>query len=125
MAPNRDTPTTILLCESDRDAFHLADGAWRSAIADAVGCPGAWRMAREVKAHVARYRRLAWPQEGSMARVIGECAAILTPIKWRASPRAAVATAAHVDGLLADIPDIRRLNPHHFAERAVQHSAAR
>ena len=32
------------------------------------------------------------------------------------SAGAATAMAAHLDGLLTDIPDIRRLNPEYFAE---------
>ena len=65
----------------DREAFHSADEAFHAAIADAGGYPGIWKMVQQVKVHVDRYRRLTLPQEGRMARVIGEHAAIWTAIE--------------------------------------------
>jgi DNA-binding GntR family transcriptional regulator len=100
----------------DREAFHSADEAFHAAIADAGGYPGIWKMVQQVKVHVDRYRRLTLPQEGRMARVIGEHAAIWTAIEAGDAGAAALAMAAHLDGLVADIPDIRRLNPEYFAE---------
>ncbi len=101
---------------ANREAFHSADEAFHAAIADAGGYPGVWRLVQQVKVHVDRYRRLTLPQEGRMARVITEHAAILTMIEARDAAGASVAMAAHLDGLAADIADIRRLNPDYFAE---------
>lgn len=55
-----------------------------------------------------------------MARAIREHAAIATAIESGDGARAARAMGNHLDGLLADIPNIRRLNPDYFAgdERA-------
>lgn len=100
----------------DRDAFHLADEAFHAAIADAGGYPGIWRLIQQVKVHVDRYRRLTLPQEGRMERVIAEHALILASIEAGDAAGGALAMAAHLDGLAADIPDIRRLNPDYFAE---------
>jgi GntR family transcriptional regulator, rspAB operon transcriptional repressor len=100
----------------DRDAFHLADEAFHSAIADAGGYPGIWTLVQQVKVHVDRYRRLTLPQAGRMKRVIAEHSLILTRIEAGDAVGAALAMAAHLDGLAADIPDICRLNPNYFAE---------
>jgi DNA-binding GntR family transcriptional regulator len=100
----------------DRDAFHSADEAFHAAIADAGGYPGIWKLVQQVKVHVDRYRRLTLPQEGRMARVISEHSGILTMIETADGAAAAAAMALHLDGLVADIPDIRRLNPDYFAE---------
>jgi len=51
-----------------------------------------------------------------MARVISEHSGILTMIEAADGSGAADAMAVHLDGLVADIPDIRRLNPDYFAE---------
>jgi DNA-binding GntR family transcriptional regulator len=100
----------------DRDAFHSADEAFHAAIADAGGYPGIWKLVQQVKVHVDRYRRLTLPQEGRMARVIAEHSEILTMIEAADGSAAAGAMGVHLDGLVADIPDIRRLNPDYFAE---------
>jgi GntR family transcriptional regulator, rspAB operon transcriptional repressor len=101
---------------SDRGAFHSADEAFHGAIAHAGGYPGIWKLVQQVKVHVDRYRRLTLPQEGRMKRVIAEHAAVLARIQAADPAGAALAMAAHLDGLAADIPDIRRLNPEYFAE---------
>ena len=100
----------------DRDGFHSADESFHAAIADAGGYPGIWKLVQQVKVHLDRYRRLTLPQEGRMARVIAEHSAILTRIEAADESGAGAAMAVHLDGLVADISDIRRLNPDYFAE---------
>ena len=100
----------------DSEAFHQADEAFHGTIAEIAGHPGIWKLIQQVKVHVDRYRRLTLPQEGRMIRALGEHAAILAMIEAGDSAGAATAMAAHLDGLLTDIPDIRRLNPDYFAE---------
>jgi GntR family transcriptional regulator, rspAB operon transcriptional repressor len=102
----------------DRNAFHQADEAFHGAIAEAAGYRGIWTLVEQVKVHVDRYRRLTLPQEGRMTRAIREHAAIAAAIESRDGARAAEAMGVHLDGLLADIPNIRRLNPHFFADDA-------
>jgi DNA-binding GntR family transcriptional regulator len=100
----------------DRNAFHFADEAFHAAIADASGYPGIWKLVQQVKVHVDRCRRLTLPQEGRMERVVCEHARILMGVEAGDAAGAAAAMAAHLDGLAADIPDIRRLNPSYFVE---------
>ena len=102
----------------DRNAFHQADEAFHGAIAEAAGYRGIWTPVEQVKVHVDRYRRLTLPQEGRMRRAIREHAAIAAATESRDGARAAVAMGIHLDGLLADIPNIRRLNPNYFADDA-------
>jgi GntR family transcriptional regulator, rspAB operon transcriptional repressor len=100
----------------DRNAFHQADEAFHAAIAEAAGYRGIWMLVEQVKVHVDRYRRLTLPQEGRMTRAIREHAAIASAIESGDGARAAEAMSVHLDGLLADIPNIRRLNPDYFAD---------
>ena len=99
----------------DRGAFHQADEAFHCAIAEAAGYRGIWTLVEQVKVHVDRYRRLTLPQAGRMARAIAEHSAIAAAIEAGDSARAAQAMGVHLDGLLTDIPSIRRLNPDYFA----------
>ena len=102
-------------CAGDRNAFHQADEAFHAAIAEAAGYRGIWTLVEQVKVHVDRYRRLTLPQEGRMERAIGEHAAIAAAIESGDGARAAEKMGVHLDGLLTDIPKIRRLNPDYFA----------
>src|SRR5208282_2143668 len=79
------------------------------------GYRGIWTLVEQVKVHVDRYRRLTLPQEGRMERAIGEHAAIAAAIESGDGARAAEKMGVHLDGLLTDIPKIRRLNPDYFA----------
>jgi GntR family transcriptional regulator, rspAB operon transcriptional repressor len=99
----------------DRDAFHQTDEAFHRAIAEAAGYRGIWSVVEQVKVQVDRYRRLTLPQAGRMARAIREHAAIAAAIESGDGARAARAMGVHLDGLLSDIPGIRRLNPDYFA----------
>jgi GntR family transcriptional regulator, rspAB operon transcriptional repressor len=105
----------------DRNAFHQADEAFHSAVAEAAGYRGIWTLVEQVKVHVDRYRRLTLPQEGRMARAIREHAAIAAAVQSGDGLRAAQAMGVHLDGLLADIPNIRRLNPDYFVGDAGAH----
>ena len=98
----------------DQDAFHRADEAFHGALADVAGYPGIWSLVQQVKVHVDRYRRLTLPQQGRMTRARTEHAAIAEAVEAHDAARAAAAMAAHLDGLLTDMPDITRLNPTYF-----------
>jgi DNA-binding GntR family transcriptional regulator len=126
LAAERATPSQILALRTllehqaeasaagDQDAFHRADEAFHGALADAAGYPGIWALILKVKIHVDRYRRLTLPQLGRMMRARAEHVAIAEAVAAHDPARAAAAMAAHLDGLLSDIPDISRLNPDYF-----------
>ena len=104
----------------DRNAFHQADESFHRAIAEAAGYLGIWTLVEQVKVQVDRYRRLTLPQEGRMARAIREHAAIAAAIESGDGAHAADAMGAHLDRLLSDIPNFRRLNPEYFADDALR-----
>ena len=98
----------------DQDAFHEADEAFHAALAEAAGCPGIWALVQQVKIHMDRYRRLTLPQLGRMTRAREEHRAITEAIAAHDAAAASAAMMAHLDGLLRDMADIRRLNPDYF-----------
>jgi GntR family transcriptional regulator, rspAB operon transcriptional repressor len=71
-----------------------------------------------VKLQVDRFRRLTLPQEGRMARVHRDHAAIVAALEARDGDAAAAAMAAHLATLQHSIADIRKAYPGYFAEEA-------
>jgi DNA-binding GntR family transcriptional regulator len=98
----------------DEDGFHAADEAFHAAVADAAGYPGLWRVVRQVKIQVDRFRRLTLPEAGRFTRVLTEHEAVLRAITRRDPAGAAAAMGAHVGGLLADLGAIARAHPESF-----------
>ncbi len=102
----------------DEEAFHAADEAFHAAIAEAAGYPGIWELVQQVKLQVDRYRRLTLPQEGRMARVCSDHAAILAAIEGRDGDAAASAMAGHLATLQSSIDEIVKAYPGYFIEEA-------
>jgi DNA-binding GntR family transcriptional regulator len=98
----------------DRDGFHQADEMFHAAIADVAGYPGIWTLIQQVKVHVDRYRRLTLPQQGRIARTIGEHEAILGAIEAHDPLAAGIAMQVHLERLLADISATQNINPEFF-----------
>jgi GntR family transcriptional regulator, rspAB operon transcriptional repressor len=103
---------------NDRDAFHHADEAFHAGIADVAGHPGIWTLIQQVKIHVDRYRRLTLPQQGRIARAIGEHEAILDAIKAHDPARARIAMQTHLERLLGDISATQSINPEFFDQQS-------
>ncbi|MBZ9872294.1 GntR family transcriptional regulator [Mesorhizobium sp. BR1-1-9] len=101
---------------ADEAAFHAADEAFHAEIARAAGYPGIWSLVQQVKTQVDRYRRLTLPQQGRMARVLKDHAAVLAGLEARDGAAAAVAMAAHIDQLRLDIGTIRSVYPDYFTD---------
>jgi DNA-binding GntR family transcriptional regulator len=99
---------------SDNEAFHQADELFHATVAEVARHPGIWTLIQQVKIHVDRYRRLTLPQEGRIARAIGEHEAILEGIESRDAARARSAMEAHLERLLRDISATQNINPDFF-----------
>lgn len=101
---------------ADEAAFHAADEAFHAEIARMAGYPGIWSLVQQVKTQVDRYRLLTLPQEGRMARVRRDHAAILDGLEARDPDAAAAAMEAHIEQLRLDIDVIRNAYPDYFAD---------
>lgn len=92
----------------DRAAFHRADEAFHSKIAEMSGFPGIWRQVLQVKVQVDRYRRLTLAQEGRMLEVIADHERVLEGITSGSADAAIDAMCAHLDKVLpADVASAR------------------
>lgn len=89
----------------DRAAFHRADEAFHSRIAEISGFPGIWRQVQQVKVQVDRYRRLTLTQEGRMAEVIADHERVLAALTAGSADKAVDAMCLHLDKVLPkDVP---------------------
>lgn len=84
----------------DRAAFHRADEAFHSKIAEISGFPGIWRQVLQVKVQVDRYRRLTLTQEGRMLEVIADHERVFEGITSGSADAAVDAMCAHLDKVL-------------------------
>ena len=87
---------------------------FHSAIADGPGCGLAWNAISDIKAHMDRVCNLQLRHPDSMTRLIAEHEAIITAIDARNAEAAATAMRSHLNGILADLPQIEADNPDLF-----------
>jgi GntR family transcriptional regulator, rspAB operon transcriptional repressor len=104
------------LCAKNKDynAFHRADEAFHEAVASISGYPGIWKLLKQVKLHMDRYRRLTLPVPGRMERVIREHRKIFFALKRRQVKEARVAMLSHLDAVLPPSELLRARYPEYF-----------
>ena len=98
----------------DYEAFHQSDEAFHEAIAAIAGYPGIWKLLKQTKAHMDRYRRLTLPEPGRMHRVIKEHRRIFSALKNRLVRDARLAMSKHLDAILPQHEVLRARYPDYF-----------
>ena len=99
---------------NDGDAFHAADEAFHSAIAEIARHPGIWKLIQQVKVHVDRYRLLTLPQIGRITEVITQHEKIVSAIAAHDPTAARLAMDQHLENLLDNIDTTLSINPEFF-----------
>jgi DNA-binding GntR family transcriptional regulator len=98
------------------ESFHAADEELHAHIADASGYPGIWRLVRQAKVQLDRYRRATLPQIGRLGKVIEQHQAIVAAIERHDATGAAELMRQHVTALVLDLSAIRALHPDWFTD---------
>lgn len=98
----------------DQNAFRGEDEQFHIAIAEGAGCGMAWDAVADIKAHMDRVCNLQLRHPDSMKNLIAEHEAIITAIDSRDGEAAATAMRRHLNGILADLPQIEADNPELF-----------
>jgi len=83
----------------DTKGFHLVDEEFHAMIASVGKLPGLWRLAQQVKLQVDRFRHLTLPEEGRMAMVVEEHAAVVLAIEQGDEELACEKMEVHLSGL--------------------------
>ena len=105
---------TLAMEAHDHNAFRREDEQFHIAIAEGAGCGLAWNAISDIKAHMDRVCNLQLRHPDSMTRLIAEHQAIITAIDTRDADAAATAMRAHLNGILADLPQIEANHPDLF-----------
>ncbi|KSV78194.1 GntR family transcriptional regulator [Sinorhizobium sp. GL2] len=98
----------------DHNAFRREDEQFHIAIAEGAGCGLAWNAISDIKAHMDRVCNLQLRHPDSMTRLIAEHEAIIHAIDAKDADAAASAMRIHLNGILADLPQIEAQNPELF-----------
>ncbi|WP_312409666.1 GntR family transcriptional regulator [Shinella sp.] len=98
----------------DHNAFRREDEQFHIAIAEGAGCGLAWSAISDIKAHMDRVCNLQLRHPDSMVRLVGEHEAIINAIDTRNADAAEAAMRSHLNGILADLPQIEADNPDLF-----------
>jgi DNA-binding GntR family transcriptional regulator len=100
--------------QHDHNAFRREDEQFHIAIAEGAGCGLAWNAISDIKAHMDRVCNLQLRHPDSMTRLISEHEAIIIAIDSRDADAAGAAMRIHLNGILADLPQIEAANPDLF-----------
>ncbi|MBC2771645.1 GntR family transcriptional regulator [Rhizobium sp. AQ_MP] len=96
--------------------FHQIDSSFHQLIADIAGYPGIWAVIAQVKVQIDRYRFITLPQQGRLALVIAEHAAIIEGMRHRDDGAAVLAMSHHIGRLTEELADIKDLDPALFLD---------
>lgn len=100
--------------KGDTKGFHRVDEEFHEMIAQIGKLPGLWTMVQQVKLQTDRYRQLTLPEEGRMAMVVDEHAAVVTAIEHKDEDTACKMMEAHLSGLQLHIAHVAGTNPEYF-----------
>jgi DNA-binding GntR family transcriptional regulator len=88
--------------------FQRADEAFHAAIAEGAGCPSAWTVIEDLKAHMDRVCHLTLPSASSLPGLIEQHRVILAAIDRRDPDAAEAALRAHLSEILRALPTVQR-----------------
>lgn len=94
----------------DYNRFRREDEQFHMALASGAGCAMAWSVIADVKAHIDRVCNLQLRKPDSMGTLIAEHHTIIAAIDARDADRAEAAMAAHLEGIISDLPQIEAEN---------------
>lgn len=99
---------------NDRKGFHQADEDFHELIATIGKLPGLWQLVQQVKLQVDRFRQLTLPEEGRMAMVVEEHAAVVTAIEQGDEATAVEKMEVHLSGLQVHFAWGVKAHPEYF-----------
>ncbi|GLK86932.1 GntR family transcriptional regulator [Ancylobacter defluvii] len=87
--------------------FQRADERFHAALAEGAGCPTAWSVIDDIKAHMDRVCHLTLPSATALPRLVEQHRAILAGIDARDPDRAEAELKAHLSEILKALPQVR------------------
>lgn len=87
--------------------FQRADEMFHAALAKGAGCPSAWTVIDDIKAHMDRVCHLTLPSATALPRLIAQHRAIIEAVDARDADRAEAALKAHLSEILKALPTVQ------------------
>lgn len=87
--------------------FQRADEMFHAALAEGAGCPSAWTVIDDIKAHMDRVCHLTLPSATALPRLIAQHRAIIEAVDARDADRAEAALKAHLSEILKALPTVQ------------------
>jgi len=100
--------------KGDHTAFQRFDERFHTALAEGAGCPMAWTLVSNLKAHMDRACQLSLQSPNAMQALIAQHQAIVAAIDCRDAAAGEAAMRHHLNELLRALPEIEQLNPDLF-----------
>lgn len=101
-------------CASDHAGFQRYDALFHSVLTEGAGCPLAWDVIRDIKAHTDRVCQLTIPGSAEMLPLVEQHRAIMAGIDARDPERAVSSMRHHLTEILRALPRIEAENPDLF-----------
>lgn len=102
------------VANGDHTAFQRFDERFHVALAEGAGCPMAWTLVSNLKAHMDRACHLSLQSPNAMQELIAQHQAIVAAIDSRDAAAGEAAMRHHLNELLRALPEIEQLNPDLF-----------
>lgn len=87
--------------------FQRADELFHAALAEGAGCPSAWTVIDDIKAHMDRVCHLTLPSVTALPHLISQHRTIIEAVDARDADRAEVALKAHLSEILKALPTVQ------------------
>lgn len=100
--------------KGDHAGFQRFDERFHMALAEGAGCPMAWTLVANLKAHMDRACHLSLQSPNAMAALVTQHEAIVAAIDGRDPEAAEAAMRHHLNELLRALPEIEHLHPDLF-----------
>ncbi|KAB0678564.1 GntR family transcriptional regulator [Aureimonas leprariae] len=95
--------------------FQRADELFHSALAEGAGCPSAWTVIGDIKAHMDRVCHLTLPADSALPGLIAQHRAIVAAIDRRDAEAAEAELRRHLGVILAALPAVEAAHREIFA----------
>lgn len=87
--------------------FQRADELFHAALAEGAGCPSAWSVIDDIKAHMDRVCHLTLPSATALPQLIEQHRAIIEAVDARDADRAEAALKIHLSEILKALPVVQ------------------
>ncbi len=99
--------------------FQREDQAFHAALAEGAGCPAAWEVIDDIKAHIDRVCHLTLPLPETLPNLVRQHRAVMAAIDARDPDAAEAAMRGHLSEILQAMPEVEKIYGYLFTNPAL------